>query len=807
MIKPIFILSVFLLCYTGIYAQIAKKRIDAVHANASIRIDGIPDEEAWKSAQSASDFIQQIPYNGKPSVLKTDVKFMYDNSGLYIAAIMHDPHPDSILRQLGLRDATDLNADFFEFQLCPFNDGINAFTFTVWASDVQTDFKEPDGELSWDAVWDSKAVIGKDGWYVEMRIPYSAIRFPKVSVQKWGINCRRGIRRYRENSTWNFVDSKVDGTVNQEGLLEGIKDIEPPLRLSVSPYVSGYLERGPDQKEWNFSYNYGADLKYGINESFTLDMTLIPDFGQVPSDDKVYNFSPFEIRYDEKRQFFNEGTELFNKGGIFYSRRIGSQPKGYDSVYNEVQPSEKVVENPMQTRLINASKISGRTSKGLGIGFFNAMSANTWATVMDTLTGQERQILTQGFTNYNMVVLDQALKNNSYFDLLNTNYFIPTAGYTANVSGTDFKFANNKYTYAVSGNLFVSQKYFSHDNPEFGYHHSLTLAKISGNFLCNYYQLLETPTYDPNDMGFNERNNKFDNQVKLQYNVYDPFWKVLNWYSSLYISYNCLYDDLKYTSFEIWGNSMTTTRKYLTIGTDFNFLPVPSHDYYEPRVPGYMYISPAEYNLTGWISSDYRKKFALDMDLSGYLASRDNSFGYAVTIAPRYRISNRLSVDYNLSYELTRNNIGYVKDSLDPDSKPFILFGKRDIQTITNVLHGNLMLNSKMSVDLRVRHYWVTFTYNDYYSLQKSGNLQPAEYSGNNNLNYNLFNLDLSYIWNFAPGSQVSVVWKNSIDQHSNLVMHDFFGDLHTTIISPASNSFSIRVIYYFDALYLKRRK
>jgi hypothetical protein len=802
--------TILLLLITGcLFAQAEKKRVDAVSVLIPPKIDGVLDEAAWTNARPATDFVQVIPYNGKPSAFRTEVRFLYDNSGLYIGAMMFDPNPDSIPRQIGLRDASSLNADYFSVQISPFNDGINAFDFLVWVSDVQTDYKQPNtGEdMSWDAVWVSKARIQKNGWVVEMKIPYSAIRFPKTAIQEWGINCSRDIRRYRENSSWNFIDSKISGTVNQEGMLEGIRDITPPLRLSISPYVSGYMENNPDNPDWQFSYNYGADLKYGITQSFTLDMTLIPDFGQVPSDDKIYNFSPFEIRYDERRQFFTEGTELFNKGGIFYSRRVGAQPRGYEAVYDNLGENERVTENPMQTKLINASKISGRTNKGLGIGFFNALSANTWAEVQDTVTGVSRKVLTQGFTNYNMIVFDQALKNNSYFDLLNTNYYIPTEGYTANVSGTDFKFANKAFTYALTGNMFVSQKYYSHNNPDFGLHYDLSYGKISGNFQFNYNQVLETDQYDPNDMGFNERNNKFNNSVTFEYNIYEPFWKVNDWYNTLYISYNCLYNDLKYTSLEFVAESNTTTRKYLTLGSTIDAIPVPYHDYYEPRVPGYMYIQPAEYNIEAFISPDYRKKFIADVGASYYLASRNSSWGYEVRLEPRYRVTDRLTLNYELNYQDIRNNVGYVMDSLDPENVPVIIFGKRDIRTITNIFHANFMFTSRMSIDFRLRHYWVTAPYSEYYTLNNDGTLSQSSYHVNQDLNYNLFNIDMTYVWNFAPGSQLSVVWKNAINTVTNAITKDFFGNLHTTIESPASNSFSIRLLYYLDALYFTKKQ
>jgi hypothetical protein len=804
--------SLFLLLLPfSLFCQAPKKTATVLYSTEQIRIDGVLDEQVWQEAPVATDFIQRKPYNGKPATMNTEVRFVYDNTGLYIAAMMYDPAPDSIPMQMGLRDAEGLNADYFMVMISPFNDGLNAFCFQVFVSDVQSDFKLPatgnsESDVAWDAVWQSKARKHERGWVVEMKIPYSAIRFPKTSVQEWGINCQRDIRRFRETDTWNFVDAKVQGYVNQGGLLTGINNIKPPLRLSMMPYVSGYVEKNPDDPEWQVSYNYGADLKYGINQSFTLDMTLIPDFGQVPSDDKIYNFSPFEIRYNEQRQFFTEGTELFNKGNVFYSRRVGSEPRGYNNAYSDLQNNEIVTENPMQTKLINASKVSGRTSKGLGIGVFNAISANTWATITDTLTGESRRVLTQGFTNYNMVVFDQNLKNNSYFDLLNTNYFMPTEGYTANVTGTEFKFANRKYTYALIGDGFVSQKYYSHDNPEFGYRYSLGFGKISGNFQFDFRQTLETDTYDPNDMGFNMINNRFNNAGSVEYNIYDPFWKLLNWYNYAQVSYNCLYDGFKFTSLEIYASSVTTTLKHLTLGMNTSFSPVEGHDYYEPRVNGWMYITPTYGNLSGWISSDYRKKFALDASLDGYLSPYDKSSGFEISLEPRFRASNRLMFIYSIEYSRIQNNVGYVMDSVAPDGATVILFGRRDQITWTNILEANFMISSTMSIDLRARHYWVTAPYYSFSELQENGRLDPVDYTGNQDVNFNLFNLDLTYIWNFAPGSQISLMWKNAITTFDRNIVDSFFDDFGQTLSSPASNSFSIRVLYYLDALYFKKK-
>ena len=791
-------------------AQAPRKSVAAVPVSETVRIDGILDEPCWKAAQPSTDFIQQRPYNGKPANQRTEVRFLYDNTGLYVGASMYDPSPDSILTQLGLRDSEGLNADHFTLMIDPYNDGLNAFAFRVYASDVQTDYKissESDfgTDVSWDAVWQSKARRYDSGWIVEMKIPYSAIRFPEKESQIWGMNCQRDVRRARELSSWNFIDATVKGFINQAGLLTGIEGIRPPLRLSVTPYLSGYVEKNPDNKDWQFSYNFGADLKYGINQSFTLDMTLIPDFGQVPSDDKVYNFSPFEIRYDEKRQFFTESVELFNKGGIFYSRRVGGIPQGYGEVYSRLDSHEVVRENPMQTHLINATKVSGRTGGGLGIGVFNGMSSNTWAVIEDTITGATRRFLTQGFTNYNMVVFDQALKNNSFFSVLNTNLYRADIGRSANVSGVDYRFANKAYTHSVTGNIFVSQQYNSHQSPQFGFHYQWEAGKISGNFRYLWYQVMENDTYDPNAMGFDPRNNRFTNVLNFEYNIYEPFWKVLDWYNSLAFVYSTLYTGLDFTSFEVEAQSHTTTRKYLTLGAYLECLS-DGYDYYEPRVEGWKYCTPGYGAIGGFISTDYRKKFALDANLTLAYSSRNLTSYYNVQLEPRYRPNDRLFFTCSLSLEYVYNDMGYVLDSISPSGQQVILFGRRDVQTVENVVEGNYMIRSNMSINLRIRQYWVWAHYLSYYTLRPDGFVNPSDYRGEQDIDFNLFNLDLGFIWDFAPGSQLSFLWKNAISTFDNRIDYRFFRNLEETLSSPAANSFSLRILYYLDARYLKKK-
>ena len=138
---------------------------------------------------------------------------------------------------------------------------------------------------------------------------------------------------------------------------------DSPSQAFLIPYVSGYIENYSGQSGVATSYNGGLDIKLGLSESFTLDATLIPDFGQVESDEHILNLTPYEVKYNEKRPFFMEGTELFNKEEIFYSRRIGGTPRLYDDVYDYLESDEAITRHPSEVQLINATKISGRTKE------------------------------------------------------------------------------------------------------------------------------------------------------------------------------------------------------------------------------------------------------------------------------------------------------------------------------------------------------------------------------------------------------------------------------------------------------------
>ena len=472
------------------------KSLTAKRTTATIKIDGILNDTAWKTAPAALGYTEfrPTPFRQEENELRTEVYMLYSDEGIYLAGYCHERTKDSIAAEVNGRDGFG-NNDFVGFIFDTYKDKINGFEYFVTPRGEQMDAKMTNNgeDFSWNAVWKSAAQIHNDGWTFEIFLPFSAIRFSKSNIQDWGMNITRRRQKTSQQVAWNPIDPNINGFLTQEGYWTGLENIKPPLRLQFSPYLSYYINHYPANQpglsNWSSSVNGGMDLKYGINQAITLDMTLIPDFGQVQSDNRVLNLSPFEVRYNENRPFFTEGLELFNKGNFFYSRRVGGSPLHFGLPYNQLVTNETVVKNPTETKLINATKVSGRLKGGLGIGFFNAVANSQFATIADD-KGNERTIETSPLTNYNIIVLDQTLKHNSSISFVNTSVWRSGHDYDATVTAGLFDLYDKKNTWNVGGKVAVSNltNYMPDGSSLTGYSHSAYFGKASGRFRFNYNQ-------------------------------------------------------------------------------------------------------------------------------------------------------------------------------------------------------------------------------------------------------------------------------------------------------------------------------
>lgn len=789
--------------------------LPAYKTTKPIKIDGLLNDEAWKDAPVMKDMTEfrRNPGAKERFATRTIAYLMYNETGIYFGTYCYENSKDSIAKELSGRDGFGTN-DYVGLTLDTYYDKLNGFEYFVTPLNEQWDAKmsppSPNSEsedFSWNAVWESNVAIHNDGWSLEMFIPFSAIRFGNKDVQDWGLNITRRRRTSEEQYTWNPIDPRVNGFLTQEAVWKGLSIGKPPIRLQFSPYFSSYINHFPSPdpvvKSWSSSVNGGMDVKFGINQAFTLDMTLIPDFGQVQSDNQQLNLSPFEIKYAENRPFFTEGTELFGKGNLFYSRRIGGFPVNYITVQDQLQPNEHIVKNPVETKLINATKISGRTQKGLGVGFFNALSNPQYAIVEDD-SYRQRKIETNPLTNYNILVLNQSLKNNSSISLINTNVWRSGKTYDANVTAALFDFNDKKNRWNYGGEFASSNIFNTGQNEKTitGFSSKLYFGKSSGRFTFIINQSLSNAKYNSRDMGYFTFNNFLDHSMYMGYNWLKP----TNWYNKLFLNFNSFYsrqlDPSRYRSAAVNVNANTQLKNLWNAGAMVGYEPE-YNDFNEPRVEGRFFRGWKSAYGNLWVESNDAKKYKANINLFYLNRSLFNGFMYEFEFFHRYRFNDKFSIAHELGIEPQVNNIGFA--SIDGND---IIFGRRDRNEIENVLNFKYNFNAKSGINTRVRHYWSKVNYKQFYTLQNNGSLLPNfTYGQNENKNVNFFNIDFVYTWQFAPGSFLNLVWKNSIMEFRDEVEKNYFHNIGNTLKEDQNNNLSLKIIYYLDYLDFKKWK
>ena len=781
------------------YSQENRKVYNTERIQNSPEIDGILQDDVWNSVEAAENFVMVEPGDGDPipDSHETRVKLLYDDEAIYVAAWLYEEHPERIMKQLTQRD--NLNqSEFFMVDINTYDDGENQTRFIVTSAGTQADARMTgtNEDYGYNVVWESAIHHDEKGWYVELKIPYSALRFPEKPEQSWGIQFGREITHLNSTYVWNYINKSIGESSQYTGLLNGVKNIDPPVRLSLYPYTSVAVDRFDGNTDFNF--NAGLDLKYGINDSFTLDMTLVPDFGQTAYDEVELNLGPFEQVFGENRAFFTEGTELFNKGDLFYSRRVGSIPIGFNDAQDEMLENEEILDNPDRTDLLNALKISGRTDRGLGIGFFNAITDKQEAVYRDTLTGTIRKKTTESVANYNILVLDQRFNKNSSITLINTNVTRDGHFRDGNVSGFLFDVYNKSNSFNFKGEAKMSNVNLPGQNKT-GFASMVAVERTKGNFRYSVDHRFANETYDINDLGINLTNNYNNFSWLTSYQIFEPKGNYNMYKFNLYGQHLRRYRPDITVNTGIGADFFAMTIKRFAFGGNIGYNSK-FRDFFEPRAEDtYVTYDPFS-DMTFFVSSDYRKQFAYDVRLryEEYFNSSQNLF--TLSIEPRFRFSDQFNMIYEFQYRYDNDRNSFVGKT-DED----IIFGERDQKSIENSLNGNYNFNNKQGLNLSFRHFWSTarFTDDKFTKLVDNGNLRPVDYNatGDNDpdANFNIWNLDLSYRWQFAPGSEAVLLYRNSIFNEDDLSYLGFSESLDNLFARPARHNLSLRIVYFLD--------
>jgi hypothetical protein len=309
----------------------APDALKAFKTAGTIKIDGVLDEADWAKAPRISNFTQRELAEGAPATERTEVAVLYDATDLFIGVWCFDSEPGKIVAQRMKWDFDPDTEDAVKIVLDTYQDRRNGYLFMVNPNGAQADVLVMDNgrkeNEDWNGVWYAAARRTAEGWFAEIRIPFSTLKFGAAAAQAWGFNVERDIRRKREQVLWQGWSRDAEIVqVNRAGTLEGLEGLTRMGLFEFRPYVMGGVQKDQGVAASTVS-GLGLDFDYLINPTVKLDFTINPDFGQVESDEMIVNLTRFSISLPEKRQFFLEAQNFFDfplgKARPFYSRRIG----------------------------------------------------------------------------------------------------------------------------------------------------------------------------------------------------------------------------------------------------------------------------------------------------------------------------------------------------------------------------------------------------------------------------------------------------------------------------------------------------
>jgi hypothetical protein len=399
-------------------APAARKEIRAVRIDGRApAVDGRLDDAAWAAAPVLADFVQKQPVEGAAPTERTEVRFVYDDAALYVAARMFKRDPASIQAPVSRRDNGN-QAEHIWISLDTYLDRRTAYSFGVTAAGTRMDWyhatdSESDVDLSFDPVWQAEVQRDSAGWTAEMRIPFSQLRFTAAGVQTWGLNIDRWDPATQEDVFWIPVPTQVTAWASRFGTLAGIEGIRPSRRAELLPYVASSGSFTADPGTGNpfddgssFDGRIGADFKMGVGPNLTLEGTVNPDFGQVEADPAQVNLSAYEAYFDERRPFFIEGRQLLAGSGpeYFYSRRIGSIP---DRALGSLSPGGDFADWPRNSTILGAAKLTGRLRSGTSLGALAAVTDDATARGFDVAAGEFGSVRVAPRTGYGIARAQQ----------------------------------------------------------------------------------------------------------------------------------------------------------------------------------------------------------------------------------------------------------------------------------------------------------------------------------------------------------------------------------------------------------------
>jgi hypothetical protein len=764
-----------------------------------IRVDGILDDPVWQRAHAGTGFSMHEPDRGGTPTEETVFKVAYDDDAIYFAVACFEKDPSLTSSTLTRRDRID-DSDVVSVYIDPYLDKTTGYNFRVNPEGVLQDqyvFDDGNMDRDWDAVWQAETHRNNEGWFAEMRIPFSSIRYRPEESMTWGLQVYRWMQGRGEDDGWVVWDRETRGFVSRFGTVTGIEGVHPPRQLEVVPYFVSRATNEVDVNSIDGSGNMGADVKYGVTADLTLNATVQPDFGQVEADPAVLNLSPFETFFDEKRPFFIEGARFFQHSdfNLFYSRRIGTEA-GENS------------------RIRFAGKLTGKTAQGISV-------AGLYAITDITQDGQGHNLFKRGTlpSQYFVGRVGKEFKEGAHRINLMQTAAIRTGSNLdpdyndserrdAYTTGADLDLNFHDRDYNVQGSFVGSivqpSTSVGESRPSkiYGTGGALEARKLGGNNRGGLWGRWEGDRLDLNDLGFLSAPDEINGGFWLQRRLNGDGKSLINqgnvnlnfWGSTLYAGRTEFDDDGNLlwsydrghhqttggnvngwqqfrnywsTWWGIWGDAQGTSR-------------------FETR-GGPLMTQPARYGFWLGGETDSRKRVNLDANVDFWWdveGRRTNYFNMSIDWNQATYMSHSLSFSVNDSHRDAQHiNAGDYDESLQhPDnSSNFVtpaggvgiggvsyVFGELDTRTFDVTLRTDVLFNRNQSLELYVQPFLSVGTFGNASELVTPDTYDfvpfaaPGFQASGADFNRASVNLNLVYRWEYRPGSTLFLVWTHA---------------------------------------------
>ena len=800
--------------------------------NGSITLDGLLDEDVWTKAELAGGFSMFEPDRGGTSTQTTTFRVLYDDDSVYFGVACFD---DPTLTSSALSRRDDIrNSDIVSIYIDPYLDRSSGYNFRVNPHGVLADAQlanQYDRDWNWNAIWDARVHRTDKGWFVEMEIPFSSIRYRPGDDRVWGFQIYRWMHGRGEDSGWTRWDRETSGFVSLFGTIEGFNGLKATRQLEVTPYVVGSVTdmSTPGADPLVGQYTSGLDLKYAVTADLTLNATFLPDFGQVEADPAVLNLSPFETSFEEKRPFFVEGSNQFSFPGtrMFYSRRIGTGREN--------------------SRIRFATKLTGKTAGDISIA---ALIASTDVTRLDQ--GGNPFEAGEHVANYGVMRVGKESDDGARsFHLMQTavvRAHAPLAdsdqsrdhrdGYA---TGADFEWNFQDHMWALEGSVVRSfvdpHGNVEQDNPDtkIGSTGQFRFAKNGGKVTGGVRSSWEHDQFDPNDAGQlfapDEKDVGFWCNYRYETDGEDTFVRRANLgiageKSWLYAGHTG-YDNAgtRLWDFDAGHHQATGVNTSLWIQTQ-NYWSINAGVWFEAE--GTSRWSTRSYNGSrgplmtrpalngGWLNlqTDWRKSWNVSQNFewgSDETTYQEFSSNTSVNWVQNDYLTHALSFSYSDQTRDAQWMGNFASSTSTNIGDVSYVFGRIEQQTWRFTWRSSVLFERDRSLELYLQPYLTVGDYTDPRELTTPDTYDFASYAFDDgalasdfDFSYASVNLNLVYRWEFQPGSQFFLVWthgRQSDDERGSVTDGSFDNEFGTDRLfhNEPRNVFMTKLTYMFS--------